>query len=425
MAGGSKLNRREQALAALLAEPTLERAAAKAGISLATIKRWLSDPEFQGAFRAARRQLVENAVTRLQQITTAAVATLYECQSSGPPAVRVRAAAAGLKPGDVLLRYGGAELAAAEDLSRQVAARAAGRPVTLALWREGQTSERTVPAGNLGVAVASDPAPVALAKKRTTGDGPAPPGGGEGWPPLPGTRAEVAALGRLFADTQSAPTLLTGPDASEKKLDELAGSEALGGFRYLHLATHGIADDHFPLRSAVILALDDPNRPDAGRLSAEKILRTWQLHTDLVTLSACQTALGKHEVGEGFIGFAQALILAGSRSVCLSLWKVDDTATALFMERFYQNLLGRREGLKGPLPKAAALAEAKAWLRNLSREEALKRADSLSEGAARGKGRPVLPLLPALPPPAAGAKEQRPYAHPYYWAAFVLIGDGD
>jgi CHAT domain-containing protein len=57
------------------------------------------------------------------------------------------------------------------------------------------------------------------------------------------------------------------------------------------------------------------------------------------------------------------LVLCGTRSVCLSLWKVDDTATALLMERFYQNVLGRREGLKGALAKAAALAEAKAWLR--------------------------------------------------------------
>ena len=76
-----------------------------------------------------------------------------------------------------------------------------------------------------------------------------------------------------------------------------------------------------------------------------------------------RAALGKYEKGEGFVGFAQALILAGSRSVCLSLWKVDDTATALLMGRFYENLLGKREGLTRPMPKGVALAEAKAWLR--------------------------------------------------------------
>jgi CHAT domain-containing protein len=96
------------------------------------------------------------------------------------------------------------------------------------------------------------------------------------------------------------------------------------------------------------------------------------------------------------------------------------------MDRFYRNLLGRRQGLQGPLPKAEALAEAKAWLRGLPREEAVKRAAALTEGVARGKGRKALPLLPAVPGAAPGAgKEERPYAHPYYWAAFVLIGEPD
>jgi CHAT domain-containing protein len=92
------------------------------------------------------------------------------------------------------------------------------------------------------------------------------------------------------------------------------------------------------------------------------------------------------------------------------------------MERFYRNLLGKREGLKAPMGKAAALAEAKRWLRGLSREEAVKRAAQLSKGVARGKGRPALPLLPAVP---SAAGEGCPYAHPYYWAAFVLVGDPD
>lgn len=100
---------------------------------------------------------------------------------------------------------------------------------------------------------------------------------------------------------------------------------------------------------------------------------------------------------------AQALTLAGSRSVCLRLWKVNDAATALLMERFYQNLLGKREGLKAPLPNAAALAEAKEWLRKLPPAEALKRAASLSKGVERGL-RPKLPPLevpPAQRNPAA------------------------
>jgi CHAT domain-containing protein len=80
----------------------------------------------------------------------------------------------------------------------------------------------------------------------------------------------------------------------------------------------------------------------------------------------------------------------------------------------------KREGLTAPLPKAAALAEAKEWLR----AEALKRAASVSEGEDRGP-RPKLPPLevPSSNPTTPDA--DRPFAHPYYGAAFVLIGDPD
>jgi CHAT domain-containing protein len=108
--------------------------------------------------------------------------------------------------------------------------------------------------------------------------------------------------------------------------------------------------------------------------------------------------------------------------VCLSLWKVDDTGTALLMGRFYANLLGQRPGLENPMSKAEALAEAKRWLRELSEEEEAREAAALTHGVARGKGHKARPLLPAAP--GAGARRvARPYAHPNYWAAFVLVGD--
>jgi CHAT domain-containing protein len=287
--------------------------------------------------------------------------------------------------------------------------------------------------GKLGVLLADEPAPEALANRRKldlllTQRGP----DGGGWKELPGTRAEAAALARLFAAGRQPVTVLADADASEPRLAGLAQSGALGRFRYLHLATHGTFDPRFPLQSAVILAQNTPPAvapPELGRyvfdgeLTAAEVLENWRLDAELVTLSACETGLGKHEQGEGFLGFAQAALLAGSRAVCLSLWRVDDAATALLMERFYQNLLGQREGLEKPLPKAEALAEAQAWLRALPREEAVRQAARLSGGVVRGKGRPPRPLLPPAPEAAAAAADQPPYAHPFYWAAFVLIGD--
>ena len=62
------------------------------------------------------------------------------------------------------------------------------------------------------------------------------------------------------------------------------------------------------------------------------------------------------------------MFVAGGRSLVLSLWEVDDRATALLMTRFYQNWLGKRDGLARPLPKAEALGEAKQWLRGLTSE---------------------------------------------------------
>jgi tetratricopeptide (TPR) repeat protein len=342
------------------------------------------------------------------------------------------AARAGLRPNDELLSYAGKTLTRPAD--HQAAMETADKaPITVRVWRDGETFSRRVAPGKLGVVVANDPAPKALAEQRRLDRRLASRGGEEDkWAQLPGTRAEVEALARLFGK-EPAPLLLFDSSASEQRLSKLAKRRELGRYRYVHLATHGEVDNRLPLRSAVILSRDD--LPDAGkqldaglpifdgRLTAREVLEDWRLDSDLVTLSACQTALGKYERGEGFIGFAQALILSGSRAVCLSLWKVDDAATALLMERFYQNLLGKRDGLKTPLPKAEALKEAKDWLHRLPREQAVQRLAGLTKGVARGKGRKMQPLLPAPPAAAGGAKEDdRPYAHPY-WAAFVLIGD--
>src|SRR5262249_32983555 len=157
----------------------------------------------------------------------------------------------------------------------------------------------------------------------------------------------------------------------------------------LHFATHGQMDANTASRSALLLAGDklpaptEPARPSGmvcdGRLTVAEIA-AWKLDADLVTLSACETALGPQGGGEGLLGFSQVLFQKGARSLLLSLWKVDDTATALLMTRFYENWLGKRKELNAPMPKAQALREAKQWLRTLHRAER----DSLASNLVKG-----------------------------------------
>jgi tetratricopeptide (TPR) repeat protein len=325
----------------------------------------------------------------------------------------------GVQSGDVLLDYQGTLLSKPADLVAAVAsaqrspssrASANRSSVTLKLWRDGKTVDLRVSPGRLGVL--SNPRPAAeVILARRDGDRALRASRGGSFPPLPGTRQEVESIAGLFSQHLT----LLGPDASEQRLNDLASRGELKRFRCLHLATHAAMNDTVATQSALILSGD--RLPDAGRLAgrdgrltAEKILKSWTLDADLVVLSACQSAMGKNAGGEGYIGFAQALFVAGARSLVLSLWNVDDRATALLMGRFYQNLLGKRPGLSAPMTKAEALREAKQWLRQLSLKEIQQ------EAAVRGEEK-------AADRPTSVSGGVHPYADPYYWAAFILIGD--
>jgi CHAT domain-containing protein len=268
----------------------------------------------------------------------------------------------------------------------------------------------------------TEPRPPGMTQGRIAGD--------EDFAPLPGARHEVEALAQLFKAGDRPARILLGSDANEPELDRLAAAGELGRFGFIHLATHGVIDEDVPARSAVILT--QTGLPDQleqvlhqkpaydGRLSVREIQRGWDLKAELVTLSACETALGRNLGGEGFVGFTQALLMSGTRSVCLSLWKVDDRSTALLMRRFYADLLGARPGLSQPMAKAEALAEAKTWLRSLDADEASSELESLERGGKRPARKPG-----GTGPPSAKAAVVRPYDHPYYWAAFVLVGNPD
>jgi CHAT domain-containing protein/Tfp pilus assembly protein PilF len=162
--------------------------------------------------------------------------------------------------------------------------------------------------------------------------------------PLPNTAAEVAVL-RSLAGARSF-TALTGPAATRTGLLAVPG---IADAQVVHIATHGEANEAEPGRSGLWLAREDD---EPGFLSVEDILHH-RLGADLVTLSACETGLGRLERGEGVLGLARAFLAAGSRSVVVSLWKVNDRSTALLMERFYRPLLTRG------MPRERALAQAK------------------------------------------------------------------
>jgi hypothetical protein len=95
--GGKRLRSEDAAIAALLSEPTIVGAATVAGVSESTLLRWLREPAFKAQYRAARRQVVEAAIGRLQSVTTRAVEALERNLSCGTPAVEVGAAKAVLE----------------------------------------------------------------------------------------------------------------------------------------------------------------------------------------------------------------------------------------------------------------------------------------------------------------------------------------
>jgi CHAT domain-containing protein len=154
--------------------------------------------------------------------------------------------------------------------------------------------------------------------------------------PLPGSRKEVEALRALYG---AGSRVYLGAEASEERARQ-AGSEP----SLVHFACHALADAASPLDSSLILSLPaewKPGQPN-GLLQAWEILEQVRLDADLVTLSACGTALGQEMSGEGVLGLTRAFQYAGARTVLASLWSVNDEATAFLMERFYRGMRSGR-----------------------------------------------------------------------------------
>lgn len=168
------------------------------------------------------------------------------------------------------------------------------------------------------------PAPDLLA----SGSGPLQRLGRLSWRALPGTRKESTAIARLYPQHQQ----LLGTQASKVTLEKLRDKQQLQQFKVLHFATHGYVDDE---RSALILS------PGAEPLSAylmDQDILQWQLHSDLVVLSACNTGIGRQLQGEGVVGLPYAFFMAGNLNTLMSLWAVDDVGTAAFIPAFMQRV---------------------------------------------------------------------------------------
>jgi CHAT domain-containing protein len=169
---------------------------------------------------------------------------------------------------------------------------------------------------------------------------------------------EAVAIAKAFPRS----TLLVRKQASKAALKTLGPQ-----FTYLHFATHGKFDPDAPLKSGLLLANEGQEN---GFLSLGE-LYSLRLNADLVTLSACETGLGKVSNGDDVVGLTRGFLYAGSSSIVASLWEVDDLATSTLMTAFYANL------------------------KKSDKQEGLRQAQLTTR--------------------------QR-YPHPYYWAAFQLTG---
>jgi len=202
--------------------------------------------------------------------------------------------------------------------------------------------------------------------------------------PLPQNSKFAASLSRLPATRVEAESIMaiipsgTGMMATGFDADRtVVLSSDLGQYKVIHFATHGIVDIENPEMSGIMLSL--VNREGESRQGLVQLHDIYNMNlanTQLVVLSACQTALGKEVRGEGLVGLSRGFIYAGASSVIASLWKVDDRATTQLMTEFYKGLF--EEGLTA----SAALRKAKVKMWQQSR-----------------------------------------YREPFYWAAFVLQGE--
>ncbi len=220
-----------------------------------------------------------------------------------------------------------------------------------------------------------------------------------------------------YADSKVNPLVNATPEAqaiaellkTEPLLDGDATKEAIKkgaeGNAYLHLSCHGYFDWNKPLASGLI-CYDQP-------LKLSEIIGEINLDsTRLVTLSACETGITDiQQSPDEYVGLPAGFLQAGAPAVVSSLWAVDDRSTALLMGRFYRNHI--EAGMALPV----ALRNAQLWLRDVTKQEIgdyYKNCLRMSKPEAQ---KAWMELDSRFKNP-----DDRPYSHPFYWAAFTFTG---
>ena len=155
------------------------------------------------------------------------------------------------------------------------------------------------------------------------------------WSALPGAEREIEAVAALFP-AENRVVAVRGA-ASEESLRALNASGQLASFRYLLFATHAYLDTVVPARSALVLSQVDLAPGTDGYLTVAK-WPAYRLQSELAVLSACETGLGRHVHGEGVMGLPYALFVAGNRATVLTLWRIEDAATATFVTELFRRI---------------------------------------------------------------------------------------
>ena len=151
---------------------------------------------------------------------------------------------------------------------------------------------------------------------------------------LIGTELEVKQIKKLFSTKKLEADVFLMEEASESTVKKIPPNS----YDILHFATHGEVNSKYPELSKIYLKANDN---EDGKLHTGEIYNL-NLSSSLVTLSACETGLGKQQKGEGVMGLSRALIYAGANNLIVSYWKVNDDATTELMYQFYNILLETR-----------------------------------------------------------------------------------